>query len=1625
MERLLAFAQHLFNQQARQAGVYGILSLLVLIGTLSFTNYVLPIGKDTGPHLLLPKSTTEAKTNSKMERLAPESSPVKGGRIRISEYMYQGTQSSTGEFIELTNPGDAAVNMNGWSFDDNDDKPGKFSLSGFGRVLPGESVIITEINAEAFRTAWNLGASIKIIGDNTEKLGSSDHINIYDSTMVRIDYIAYTNSSASGKSKWATQDILSIAPPYVESNWKDASVNDLQRSYLSTPSSNTANPGRYSYRTLSTSPLIQATQTTPYIQLATYSPGFVSGVLNDPTDPVSTLGTSFSLSDPDTPVTSLVVSVSSNNAAVVPSSSLTLTGSGATRGLKIVPVGVGYATISVMVSDGSSSDTYVINYAVSAASQTPATTRFHAGTSDGSTAINIDTDYMLVGDDENQTIRLYSRRNSGTPIKGFDFTSVLNLTDLNSRGLPHEVDIEGSIRTGNRIFWIGSQSNNDQGEARTNRNRVFVTNVGGTGASTSLSYGGRYDYLRDDLLSWDAGNKHGKGANYYGFVASAAPGVNSKQAAGYNIEGLELAPDNTTGYICFRAPLTPTNDRYKALIVPVTNFTALVTNTNSSLPAGSAKFGAPIEMDLGGRGIREMRKNSNNEYLIVAGPPGDATGVAPKDFKLYTWNGDSTSFPNLRDADLTSLNVPGSFEGIAEVTNPLSTTSPIQFLMDNGVSPIYYNDGVAAKDFSQPLFKKFRSEIITPGGETPPPLAWQKTLGGTGSEGTAAITPTSDGGYVLVGSTVSNDGDVSGNHGGVDAWIVKVNSVGSIVWQKAVGGTRSGSYGDVFQGVATTSDGYVATGITYSNDGDVSGNHGGADFWIVKFNLTGDIVWKKVLGGDGNDWGFGVTVLKNGDIVAAGTNGNFYVVKLSNSGDLIWEKTVGGIEAFAITATDDNGVIMVGYGYGGSWDYSVVKLSSAGDVEWQKTLGGSDRDFARAVTQTKQGDFLIAGRSKSNNGDVTGNHGDDDFWVVKLNRSGQLLWQKSLGGSAFDEAYAITNTTDGGCVVSGFTRSIDGDVTGNHGGPFYPNDGSFDGSHGREDAWLVKLNSSGGLVWQKTYGGTGSDSGGRSLLATSDGGYLLAGSTNSTDGDVSGTRGQEDFWVVKLGPTPRSAVSPPAQEPLSLLAPIYDCQTKTLTFRTKGGDGSSIEFSAAGVTDWSTSPNQQLQTNAVTSLDGASLLLKARQNGQTASYAFNASVYCGDCDFSSGPRNLGTWNGLLVQIRTISGHNVLVTADPNSTTDKYYPRGDNFWGSFALDSSAIALKSCLNAGTTTFGGLTEPAYLRAPSNYKQGTEADGAIFFAQDALPQNPCDVSPRHVGTWNGLNVEIRSFANGKRALITAVPGASNDKYYVRGDNFWDMFTKDGSVDQYRFCLNAGTTAWYGLSLPSGIVPPPGYQQGLAPDGAIFFAQNDANLQSLCDVSPRRVGTWNGLNVEIRSFANGKRALITAVPGASNDKYYVRGDNFWDMFTKDVGAGQYRFCLNAGTTAWYGLSLPNGIVPPPGYQQGLAPDGAIYFSINGLRVAATESALDESALVYMQPNPAQDVITVTFILKDAGDVQLRLLDLQGRVQQARIEKGLVGKNERTLRIGSLSTGLYILEVTLNSRRVILKLLKE
>ncbi len=353
-----------------------------------------------------------------------------------------------------------------------------------------------------------------------------------------------------------------------------------------------------------------------------------------------------------------------------------------------------------------------------------------------------------------------------------------------------------------------------------------------------------------------------------------------------------------------------------------------------------------------------------------------------------------------------------------------------------------------------------------PGTAVMPLKETRNIFGGTGSEVDNSMVSTADGGYAIAGRTLSNDGDVSGNHGGADFWIVKFSSHGNIEWKKTFGGSGNETPRTIIQ---TSDGGYAVTGSTLSNDGDVSGNHGTttSDIWVIKLSSTGALQWQKTFGGTTNEYGKVIIQTSDGGYMLGGETN-------SNSGDVT--------------------------GHQGNFDFWVVKISSTGVLQWQKTLGGTGTEYLYSLIQTSEGGYIMTGQASSNNGDVSGNHGAVDLWVAKISNTGTLQWQKTFGGTNSDYGQVIIQTSDGGYTITGNTQSNDGDVSGNHGGTDY---------------WVIKLNSAGTLQWQKTFGGTGNDVG-RSMIRTADGGYVVAGNTQSNDGDISGNHGSSDFWVLKL-----------------------------------------------------------------------------------------------------------------------------------------------------------------------------------------------------------------------------------------------------------------------------------------------------------------------------------------------------------------------------------------------------------------------------------------------------------------------------------------------------------------------------
>ncbi|MBA3647780.1 MAG: T9SS type A sorting domain-containing protein [Chitinophagales bacterium] len=305
-----------------------------------------------------------------------------------------------------------------------------------------------------------------------------------------------------------------------------------------------------------------------------------------------------------------------------------------------------------------------------------------------------------------------------------------------------------------------------------------------------------------------------------------------------------------------------------------------------------------------------------------------------------------------------------------------------------------------------------------------------------------------------------------------------------IQWQNTIGGKN---YDELYSVIEMADGGYLLGGYSYSGiSGDkTEASEGSYDYWVVKLDGSGNIEWQNTIGGSSDD-----------DLQS--------VIQTADGGYLLGGYSHSGISGEKTEASQ------------GSYDYWLVKLDGSGNIEWQNTIGGSYNDILYSVIQTADGGYLLGGYSISGkSGDKTEkSQGGFDYWVVKLDGSGNIEWQNTIGGSDYDFLYSIIQTTDGGYLLGGDSYSgISGDKS-------EANQGNYDYYYGyTADYWVVKLDGSGNIEWQNTIGGDGGDYL-YSVIQTAGGGYLLGGySESGISGDkTEASQGDEDYWVVKLEP---------------------------------------------------------------------------------------------------------------------------------------------------------------------------------------------------------------------------------------------------------------------------------------------------------------------------------------------------------------------------------------------------------------------------------------------------------------------------------------------------------------------------
>jgi len=360
-----------------------------------------------------------------------------------------------------------------------------------------------------------------------------------------------------------------------------------------------------------------------------------------------------------------------------------------------------------------------------------------------------------------------------------------------------------------------------------------------------------------------------------------------------------------------------------------------------------------------------------------------------------------------------------------------------------------------------------------------PELEWSKTLGGVESESPyCSVQQTLDGGYIIAGSTESYGAGL------LDAWLIKTDSSGNKVWDKTFGGTE---YDGALSVQQTSDGGYIIAGLTESYGA------GSEDVWLIKTDSSGNKVWDKTFGGTGHEVAWSVQQTSDNGYIIAGTitpyevgEAAIWLIKTDSSGNKVWDKTFGGLDwevPCSVRQTSDYGYVIVG-----SEDCEgtcaahvwLIKTDSSGNKVWDKTFGGTEEDIAYSVEQTSDDGYIIAGVKDT---------WEPDVLLIKTDSSGNKVWDKTFGGTGSEGAAAVQQTSDGGYILAGGTETY---------------------GAGSMDVWLIKTDSSGNKVWDKTFGGT-EDEWAFSVEQTSDGGYILAGGTESYGA------GDSDIWLLKVG----------------------------------------------------------------------------------------------------------------------------------------------------------------------------------------------------------------------------------------------------------------------------------------------------------------------------------------------------------------------------------------------------------------------------------------------------------------------------------------------------------------------------
>ncbi|MBL0098210.1 MAG: T9SS type A sorting domain-containing protein [Bacteroidetes bacterium] len=851
-------------------------------------------------------------------------------------------------------------------------------------------------------------------------------------------------------------------------------------------------------------------------------------------------------------------------------------------------------------------------------------------------------------------------------------------------------------------------------------------------------------------------------------------------------------------------------------------------------------------------------------------------------------------------------------------------------------------------------------------------IEWQNTIGGSDREEVFEVQQTSDGGYIIGGMSSSNiSGDKTENsQGGYDYWIVKTDSIGSILWQNTIGGNSNDRLNSIQQ---TTDGGYILGGYSLSGiSGDKTENSISWDYWIVKTDSTGIIEWENTIGGDSVDYLYSIRQTADGGYILGGSSNSaisgdktenslgadYWIVKTDPMGQIQWQNSIGGNsnEDFRIiNQTSDGGYILGGYSTSsisgdktensfGGYDYWIVKTDANGNIQWQNTIGGSSQDYLYSIQQTTDGGFILGGTSNSTiSGDKTENNkGLYDFWIVKTDSIGNIQWQKTIGGNDWDRLFSIQQTVDEGFILGGFSGSnISGDKTEN--------------CLGWEDYWIVKTDSIGSIQWQNTLGGEWTDYL-RSVKQTNDGGFILGGYSESDLGidKAEINQGFVDFWIIKildrynliLGNLFADLNSNGIQdnnEPALSGQKIIDQTTGRFTFTDQNGFYSLTVLDSGTYT---VAPQPLLWYSPIPGTQAASF------TGILQTDSLN--------DFAFQPQGIF--------------EDVCVTITP--------------MGTFRSGFFAYYMISYGNYGTTTVA----PTVIFYPSNivsFQSATITPGQIF--PDSVLWNLPTLTPYQTGS-----IIIAVYVNPGLPLGTLINSSAHIEPYATDDNQscnnsnWVVYTI-ASFDPNDILVNEDTLTTTQLSNTPWLE-------------YIIRFQNTGNDTAFTVKILNPIDT-NKLNLSTIEFVNASHPVnLNWINYQRNMEFKFENILLPDSNTNEpLSHGFVRYRIQPKTNLSAGDSITNFAAIYFDFNEPVITNTAKTIIILPTGIASVSPTQGE---LHVYPNPTENAISITGIQLENGKAQLRLTDIYGKLILAKT----ITTSTATLETDHLSTGIYLIQ---------------